>query len=95
MQTAIAHDGAFSISPDDLVAYKTADPDEKTYNILDRQQPPLLLRYGIVNNVAGCGQRRDYARAPGRSEVMSFREVSVMSSTAASNADAFARDGAR
>jgi hypothetical protein len=58
VQTAIAQDSAFSIAPDDLVTHKAADPDKEANDILNRQQPPLPLRYGIVNNVAGCGQRR-------------------------------------
>ena len=58
MQPAIAQDGALAISPDNLVTNKAADPDKEAEYILNRQQPPLRLGDGIMNNVARGGKRR-------------------------------------
>ena len=62
VQAAVAQDGAFSIAPDNLVTDKTADPDKETDYILNGQQPPLLLRDRIMDNVTGSGKRRAAAQ---------------------------------
>ena len=57
VETAVAQDGAFTVAPYDGVTHKAADPDKETYEILEWQQPPLLLRDGIVHNIARRGNR--------------------------------------
>jgi len=68
VQTAVAQNGAFSIAPYNLVTDKTADPDKETDYILNRQQPPLLLRDRIMDNGTGSGKRRATAQNQSKEE---------------------------